>query len=201
MALVYTEQDFNGNIDTYYYKYDYFTVRAATLAPGMAAYRTSKILIAGCGYGFLVQELMQFHGFTDVWGCDASEYAVTTGKLELAPEYRHRILLGDILSSQSMLSVAQQAGLTGGNPRFRGIVTEDVLPCLTQAEVPTALSVLRSRIQGANPVHLITPKMDSYSPAHGQQHPGFLWLTGAQWRGLIGPADPIILLPSLAQVP
>jgi hypothetical protein len=123
---------------------------------------------------------------------------VTVGKLNIAPIYQHRILQGDIMSSSSLISVANQAGLTGGNPRFRGIVSEDVLPCLTTAEIPTALSNMRARTQGSNPLHIVTPRMRADNRG---AHPAFTWLWPAEWRALIGNVDPILLAPSLEEIP
>lgn len=199
MSLIYTESDYNGYIDDQYRRYSFFTDRGIIFNSQWNGYKNNTLLIAGCGWGFLVQELMENHGFTDVWGCDASEYAVNiAAPANLPAQYASRILLGDITSDADMKSVANAAGIPGGNPKFRAILTEDVLPCLTQPEITTALSVLRGRSQDR--AHIITPQIQGSAKQPdgstiypgGVQMPGFTWLTHDEWLTLIGPGEPVV---------
>lgn len=198
MSWIYSESDYNGYVDDQYHRYQFFADRGIVFNNQWNSFKNNKILIAGCGYGFLIQELMENHGFTDVWGCDGSEYAVNVAApANLPSQHASRVLLGDITSSADMQAVANAAGIPGGNPKFRAILTEDVLPCLTEAEVPTALSVLRGRSQ--NMAHIITPQMQgsvkqpdgSTIYPGGVQMPGFTWLTHQEWVDLIGTGEPI----------
>lgn len=198
MSWIYSEEDYNGIVDDQYRKYQFFTDRGIIFNNQWNGIKNNKILIAGCGWGFLIQELMEVHGFTDVWGCDASEYAVNVAApANLPAQYASRVLLGNITSSAEMVAVANAAGIPGNNPRFRAILTEDVLPCLTQQEIPTALSNLRARSQSV--AHIITPQMQgsvkqpdgSTVYPGGIQIPGFTWLTHQEWINIIGTSEPI----------
>lgn len=200
MAKIYTESDYFGGVDTRYTEYPYFSKRSKNINAQLGSYKNSKILIAGCGWGFLVRLLMRDYGFTDVWGCDASEYAVKTAAPREIPGYENRILLGDITSSTSMSSVSSAAGLKG-TKKFAYIITEDVLPCLTDNEITTALSVLRGK--GDVLGHIITA-IDSngvrqadgsvvYASGKGGllQIADFNWKTPEEWRAIIGPTESI----------
>lgn len=198
MAYIYTESDYNGYIDSQYRRYGFFADRGITFNNSWNSLKNETLLVAGCGWGFLVQELMQEHGFTDVWGCDASDYAVNTAApANLPSQYASRILLGSILSDTDIKAVANTAGIQGGNPKFKAILTEDVLPCLTDAEIPIALSVLRGRSRSL--AHIITPRMQgstlqpdgSTTYPGGMQVPELTWLTHEEWIAHIGSNDPI----------
>jgi len=182
VSWVFTEEDFHGEAYSEYRRYGFFADRGIEFNNQWNGFKNNTLLIAGCGYGFLVQELMEEHGFNSVWGVDASQYAINN-----APAgYEDRMLLGDITVDQDIRDVANQAGLSGGNPRFRAILTEDILPCMdNEAEVEQALSVLRDRSQAM--AHIISPKLDNT-----WQHPDMLWLTQQEWLDLIGPGEPIL---------
>lgn len=198
MSWIYSEADYNGYVDDNYRRYPFFADRGIEFNRRWNSIKTSTLLIAGAGWGFLVQELMEVHGFTDVWGCDASDYAVNVAApRELPQQYADRVLLGDITDDVSMKQVANAAGIKGGNPKFRAVLTEDVLPCLTDTEIPTALSVLRGRTQDL--AHIITPQMagserqsdGSTVYPGGVQMPGFTWWTHDEWLTAIGTGEPI----------
>lgn len=208
MSLIYTEEDYHGVVDDNYRRYSFFSDRGIEFGNRWGGFQSNTILIAGCGWGFLVEQLMAQEGFTDVWGVDASEYSVNTAApRELPQQYANRIILGNITSDSSIRSVADAAGIRGGNPRFRGILTEDVLPCMEDmAELQQALTVLRARSQTM--AHIITPMMSdgerqpdgSVNAAWKQdgpvQMPGFLWLSQQEWIDAIGPGEPIMFTDS-----
>lgn len=206
MSRVYTQQDYFGVVDDDYLATEPArrNTRGASLAPGLAGLQNQKILIAGCGFGGLVDELMDNWGFTDVWGFDASPFAVGRNTY---PERSSRILQFDGLRSQDMTPLRRAAGLPG-NQRFRLVIIEDVLPCMaSMAEVQTFLTNMRSIAQTV--AHIITMwEPDSWGfQENGEPNtfrdlvdgsikhvnggrvismPGFLWLTAAEWLALIG---------------
>lgn len=196
MSWIYSQADYQGIVDDNYREYDFFALRAAYFNGSWNSFKNNSLLVAGCGYGYLVRQLMRDHAFTDVWGFDASAY-VQSNPGNLEPEYFSRILQADALGNLN--SVRQAAGLKG-NQSFRACVTEDVLPtAANEAEAQTMLSNLRGISQGM--AHVITP----YRPELGEvrqpdgsvtypggvRMPGFLWLTIDEWRALIGPGEPI----------
>lgn len=183
--LLATREDFEPATDleratalyTQYERYPFFEQRAADFN---GRYAKGKMLVAGCGFGYLVDELVS-RGW-DAWGCDASTYAINRGK-ELLPAIANRLLVGDILVRNSLAAVRTSAGLSG-NQRFAVTVTEDVLTMLTDAEIPTALTELR-RI--TNDLAHVVWTLDPTTT----QDPRCNWKTLAQWKAIVG-TDPVM---------
>lgn len=183
----YSDDDYEAQILTW------IDARLATLTAGLAGLEQNKILIAGCGLGHTLAHLMDSHGFTDVWGCDASAYAIARAQA-LWPQYASRFIQADVTVRQQVSAVRSAAGLSG-NQQFRAVITEDLLPCATDvAEAQAMLTELRRAALGEG--HIITmldpqgvqqPDGSVTYPWGGAlQMPGYLWLTAAEWRTLIG---------------
>lgn len=208
MSWVYTQADYFGVVDDDYLKYESARrqVRGTLFNASWNSLKNAKILIAGCGFGGLVEELMGNWGFADVWGFDASAYAVGRGDY---PAREGRILQGDVLSSQSMNSVRQAAGLRG-QQRFSLVITEDLLPCMANAaEVQTCLTNLRGISQSV--AHIISlwdasEQSYTYRAPDGSirylngdlvmRMPGFLWWTEQEWLDAIGTNSEWVFTPS-----
>jgi SAM-dependent methyltransferase len=160
---------------------------------------TGKTLIAGCGPGYTVAR-MRAAG-ADVWGIDISDWAVQTlapSRLvgALAPGLA-RIQLGSVLVRANLTTRRQTAGGT-----FGVIVTEDLLPALTDAEVVTARAELaRTLTAGGAILHLVTclkpddqivsdirglpdlpPTPNNVQPVYRLQ--GLTWKTLAGWKAV-----------------
>ena len=99
-----------------------------------------KILIVGCAYGYTVEQLIDEWG-VECYGMDISQWAVN--QADSAIDYGDRIYQGDVRSSQDLSDV--QKATPGG--RFRVIITECVLECLTDSEAQTAAENVRSEAQ------------------------------------------------------
>jgi SAM-dependent methyltransferase len=187
MSRLATARDFglDGSPGVLYTQYDplypFLQARAATIQ-GRFATKTTKILIAGCGMGSLVRFLTDA-GYTDVWGCDASAYIIGQGRTRW-PDIAARLLIADALNNSgnqlpSMTGVRRAAGLTGGN-RFPLCVTDDLLTVMSDAEVQTALTVLRAT--ATTLVHVLWT-LDPFST----QDPSLNWKTvPAGWQAVIG---------------
>lgn len=143
-------------------------------------YAQNKVLIAGCGYGYTVNYCLNLG--MDIWGCDASQYALDKATEVLPPAARARITMGDITSRNSLNSVRSFAGLSG-KQLFQGVVTEDVLGVLTPAEVSTALVELR-RI-GNTVLHIVTCSKPTDMP--GDRHPDLIWRSQQEWKSIATP--------------
>jgi len=159
----------------------YFAERAAAIR-GRFSTLSTKILVAGCGMGSLVQRLTDL-GYTDVWGSDASSYIITQGKAQF-PAIANRLLVADALNNSgnslpSMTGVRRAAGLNG-NSRFPVCITDDLLTVMSDAEVATALTVLRAT--ATTLFHLLSPLDLSTT-----QDPTLNWKTvPAGWQAVIG---------------
>lgn len=166
-----------------YRQYPFFQERIDSLK-GRFAPNGQKLLVAGCGWGYLVQ-LAVAAGY-DAWGVDASAYAVGKAQAAIGAALAPRILQADVLNATQLRQAANAAGIPGGNPRFALLVTEDVLPCLTDGEITTAVTNLRARCT-SNLLHICTladPSVVQDSRCN--------WKTGAQWKALLSPPDLVV---------
>jgi hypothetical protein len=193
MARLATAADFEGQLPDSLYggyqKFSFFAYRAAyldrlwdrlkragVLASSLTRAQT-KVAVAGSAYGFLVEALVA-RGF-DAWGFDASSYAVgkaQAGAVNLTT--RGRVLQKDLLVSSQVTDVRRAAGLTGQN-RFHLGVTEDVLPCLSDAEVLQGVGFARSATLAL--VHIVT----AIPPSTPSIVSPLNWMVLADWRTLL----------------
>lgn len=182
MARLAIPEDFEqGGLYTQYRRYPFFAERAQEInrrfTPGV------KVLVAGCGWGYLVDELVTI-GF-DAYGVDASQYAIDKAA-EVVPNVANRIFIGDCTVSADMTGVRKLAGLKA-NQKFNVTIQEDMFPCMTDAEVSTALGVLRET--AASLFHTITCSKPDDIPE--QRHPGLNWKLQSEWKALVG-SDPVL---------
>ena len=181
MARLATQADFEpsnaGELSTALYSqyrvdYPFFATRANAIN---VRFSNQTILVVGCGWGSTVDLLIETHGVADAWGCDASSYCLAKASTQLSNP--GRILQGDILNVASMDGVRSAMGVPG-NKKIDVIITEDVLPCLSDAEIAVALPILRD-ISGTM-FHIITCSDNDHT-----RHPDLNWKTRAQWRALL----------------
>lgn len=144
-----------------------------------------KTAIWGCGWGWLVNLAVQA-GY-DAHGYDASQYAITKAQA-LYPALSSRFHLRNALLSADMTPARRDAGLQGAQ-RFALLVTEDLLECMSDAEIATTLPLLRG-ICSANLGHIITP-LDPWGQENGAD-PRVNWKTYDQWKALLTPPDVVI---------
>ena len=175
-GILYTEYDAGAS---------YLVERAASIR-GRFANLTTRILVAGCGTGALVNLLTE-QGYTQVWGCDASTELIEYGRTQY-PALSSRLLVANILNNSgnqlpSMTGVRRAAGLTGGS-RFPLCITDDVLTVLSDAEVQTALTVLRAT--ASTLFHVLWP-IDPDPNMAAQADQSLNWKTvPAGWQAVIG---------------
>ncbi len=157
-----------------YRRFPFFAERAAWVHATAPA---GNILVAGAAYGYLVDELAKLG--RDAWGIDASAYAVERAVVP------GRILQRSALVRADLTAARTAAGLAGAS-RFAAGVTEDLLPCLTVAEVANALGELRRACTTL--LHIVTPG-DGQAQPPGRA-PEMTWRTVNDWRQIVG-ADPV----------
>lgn len=145
-----------------------------------------KTAIWGCGFGALVS-LAVAAGY-DAHGYDASQYALDRGAA-LYPAIASRLHLRSALVSGDMTPSRRDAGLQGAQ-RFALLVTEDLLECMSDAEIATCLPLLRG-ICSANLGHIVTP-LDPWGYDQGLSDPRVNWKTVAQWKALLTPPDLVL---------
>lgn len=202
MSRVYDESDYHGVVDDNYRWYPFFAQRAEIIDDLFRDdYRNQITVVAGSGWGFLIEELSD-RQWNQVYGLDASPYAVHTASNRELPTSASRVLEGDILSASDLQGFRSDVG----RPWF--VITEDVLPCAANiAEAETMLDNLRGfKRPPGDMCHIITPRDQTgvlqadgsvAYPWGGQvQMPGFLWLSTQEWLDLIGPGEPVMFTGS-----
>lgn len=154
-----TYEDFEdgGLYDPPYSDFDYFRWRADAIKEYFSDMKT--IAVWGCGWGYLVKYLTE--DFIVV-GYDASEYA-------LSKKVTQHIYLADCTKADEVPGVIVDL-----------LITEDLLPCLTDDEITVALPLLRST---SDTVCHIVSSLD-----HGRNHNQRLnWKTQKEWRKVLEP--------------
>lgn len=113
-----------------------------------------RILIVGSGMGYLIEELHD-RGYPNVWGLESSSYI----------DSKRGDIAGDVLFVSGNLTGGVQIrnalrDLTGDRV-FDWIISEDVLTCYPEPDIPTLLNAAESILASAQPlshiVHFVTP--------------------------------------------
>ena len=192
MARHATPERFNGSwyANPPYQRFQFHGTRAAVANNRFAQIKGSKILVAGCGYGYLVDELARL-GFTNAYGCDTS-WAIGQGKLEL-PHIANRLIVADVTIRSQLTALKTAAGLST-RQSFALTITEDLLPAADNvAEAQTMLTELR-RISSSL-FHIVTMMQpgetknpDGSVSANGavKRIADMLWQDSNTWRSVIG---------------
>lgn len=186
-----------------YGRYPFFAERAKW-ADGQTA-AGNKIGVAGCGWGYLVDELRKLN--RDAYGFDAASYA-TAKWTGIRPTEPSRVVVASALTRTQMTSFRSTTVGMAGSALIPLIVTEDLLPALADAEVTTALTELR-RI-ATKLIHVCTCAASQYDMMTRQQRAtlsvadrttaertadatdvavrsaDFNWKTHAAWKALVG---------------
>lgn len=170
-----------GYLYSDYRRYPFFAWRAKWLVDRYGT--AGKWLVAGCGWGFLVDELVTLG--VDAYGVDAAAYCQAKAVLNLPAKVAPRVILADVTSRTALTAAKTAAGLTGSN-KFAVTVTEDLLPMLTATETSSALTELR-RIST-----LVTHIVSALAPTEltpdvvRSTNLGITWRTLAAWKLIVG---------------
>lgn len=170
-----------------YTRYPFFADRAAWVSAQTPS--PNKIGVAGCGWGFLVDELVNLE--REAYGFDAASYATAKAGIAVSPQIAQRVVTANALTRSQMTSFRTTTVKMTGATLIPLVVTEDMLPCLTNAEVTTALAELR-RIS-SKLCHIVTCARPA-EPGSTIILAGDLtsrlselnWKTHASWKTLVG---------------
>lgn len=189
MARLATEADFHGGrhrearraagpppLYDEYRRFPFFSERAAAVRARYPDAR--RVLVVGCGYGYLVDELRRA-GVPEPWGVDAAPWAVERAAAVLPGASARRVRLADATDAASLAAALPEVLGRGG--RFDLAVTEDVLPVLDAAEQRAVLAAVR--VRAAAVLHVVTPG----DPADPRKAPGLDWKPTAVWAALVAP--------------
>lgn len=139
--------DFFGGIYTHYRRHEGYANRAKLFEP-----YPDPILVAGCGFGFLVEEFLRLG--RSAWGIDAAEYCIENREND-------NVWLCDITSGNDVGLLLAQRG------SFGTVITEDLLPHLTDEEA--IIAAKNCSLLGRFVIHLVTESGEhkelNYRPA------------------------------------
>lgn len=179
MSLLATQQDFEaGGLYDNYQRYPFFAKRARLIKQ---RWGPSTVLVVGCGWGYLVDELRKVG--IDAWGVDLSDYALRKAHAEL-PDVFPYIHKADGRVPQQLQRV--------GPGIWDLVVTEDVLTVSSnEQEVDRFITAARS-VARDHAVHILTCWYDFHSDdKKNRRDSRVMWKTPDEWAALVQP-DPII---------
>lgn len=142
MHLASKSDFYDGALYTHYRHHEGHAKRAR-----LFRYFPEPILVVGCGFGFLVSELLELG--KQAWGVDASPYAIEN-------RVTKRVLYGDILDLGTW---------TMGQGT---VITEDLLPCLTDSEA--LISARNCQTLSPLVVHMVTEQGEANLNYHSTGH-------------------------------
>lgn len=164
-----------GLYDPPYQDYSFLREHASLI---QGRFANNPVLIVGVGYGYTIQHCLDL-GLTNVWGCEASDYALAKATEVLSPAARARIVKADVTANKGLDAARSMAGIKG-NGKFAAVVTEDMLGCLTDAEIPSALTECRRVSQVV--LHIVMPLNPDGNP-----DPTLNWKTSQDWKTTVSP--------------
>lgn len=177
MGRIASKEDFEeGGLYTEYIKFPFFEQRAEFI---LQNYSTTKtILVAGCGWGYLVEELVT-RGF-DTWGCDISDYAINKAIQVLPKEISTRIIKADITNKKQMKGICKITQVD----RFDLCITEDILPIMKLYEIPLLLDALQSISKKA--IHIVSCSNPTIPGDLDRRDPSLIWKSRKEWESFLG---------------
>lgn len=188
MAQMATQTRFEqGGWYTGYRRFEFFAQRAAWLSGLSAA--PNKIGVAGCGWGYLVDELRVLG--RDAYGFDLAPYCATKFA-GIRPSEPGRVVTADVLNATQMTNFRKTTCGLSGTTKIPLLVTEDFLSALTDTEVTTALT--QCRANATRVVHIITcARADPANAStilagdlNNRNTTDFVWRTHQGWKSRIG---------------
>lgn len=141
-------------LDPYTDTLDLYAQRWAKLLESFPIQAGDRVLIAGCGYGFLI-EAAHDAGYANVWGIDNSDYIIANRNTEAR---------GDVLFVEADLRGGGQVraalrNLTGDD-EFRWVISEDVLTGYALSELPQLYVAAEGVLENGQPtshiIHMVT---------------------------------------------
>lgn len=173
-----------GNLYDEYKRFPFFAWRADEIARRFTP-SVGKLVIFGCGFGYLVDELVQ-RGF-DAWGVEMADYARGKAAEVLPFASANRVVLANMANAAALNNVRSAAGLTG-NQRFAVGISEDVLPvCTDESEARVGIETAHGIVSNTAGrfLHWITCTKPSAPGDLDSRYPGLLWRSRAEWRAII----------------
>jgi len=152
----------------------------------------ASVLVVGCGFGFLMEELIAA-GITDVWGIEPGSWywdAANDGEWATGIDNGQGVSLtmkarvaNDWLGSGTEQASLEAIGAGNVQEKFDWILDEDAATVHSDAELPAFIAACEARLQGnarGRIVHLVT----TYNGQGTQTNPLVNWKTLAEWKAV-----------------
>ena len=170
-------QRVNGPYDDALTEYDQ---RMRNLVKLFAIARTDRLLIVGCGFGFLI-DAFKDAGFTNVWGVDDSTDIDTRS----ATETRGGTLF--IRDSIKGGGLSTSLTTTTGSASFAWVIEESVIESYEDSEMDALLNAAERFLGGGRPlssiIHIVMTVTDTSKP-NRSLHPIYNQKTLKEWRAI-----------------
>lgn len=115
---------------------------------------SDRVLIVGSGMGYMIKAMHDL-GRTNTWGLDSSSY-INSKRGEISGDIL--FVSGDLTGGAQIRNALRT--LTGAN-NFDWVVSEDVLTCYPDSDLPVLLNAAESVLANGRPltqiVHFVTP--------------------------------------------
>lgn len=158
---------------------DYYKQRKDWAALGFQITPASQVLVVGCGYGYLIEEL-KAAGLNKVYGLDYSTYLQANWAANASPQTQ--IVWADALALDSS-QVKNAMRSTFGTNTFDYIITDSMLESFTDQELAALWPALESRLARNTPINHIIHIVDDLKPGDNPTV-NLRWLTLQEWAAL-----------------
>lgn len=188
-SLTFDSAYFNGGTDangqvygytSYISPLTYLDERPQVLAQNYAnhlALSGKVCAVIGCAFGLTVQALRAL-GVT-AWGMDISAYAIS----QVPADTQAYVVQGDARLASAWSALKAKAGLKGGNAKFDVCITEDLLSCMSDADVNLVLTQARANTKNGGIYHYV----EDGAPATWYNE-----RTAASWKTFVGTTDTVV---------
>jgi len=157
--------------------FPFYRRRVNALVAAFPIQPADRILVAGCGFGYIIDEFKDA-GFPNCWGIDSSSYISGRRSIEATDT---TLFVSDTITGGGRVKAALRS-LTGDDI-FHWVISESLLEGQTDAEIPALLNaaegVLDPSVTQDHIIHMVVPLQSDAS-----QDAEFNWKTLADWNAM-----------------
>lgn len=171
-------------VDTYgrrFYAQDWNFGTRKDWMTGYGLDNNADVLVIGCGFGFLIEELIAA-GIPTVWGIEGGSFFWDAAQdSEWDPAVKARVA-NDWIGSGTEKASLQAIDAGSAQATFNWIVDEDAAPMHSDAELPAFIAACEDRLQGnarGRIVHLVST-VGPFGPGNQAVN----WKTLAEWKAV-----------------
>jgi cyclopropane fatty-acyl-phospholipid synthase-like methyltransferase len=130
--------------------------------PG-AANPASQVLVVGCGFGWIIETIVDTFNHNRIWGTEVSPWIQAEKATNARPDIAPLILDIDILAADARTQL-RTAG-AGQQGRFDWIISEQAVEGIPAVDLPTFLDACDGLLRpGGNVVHVVATEITPPGP-------------------------------------